>query len=55
MPPEERKRAGVAKQKRYLERSRDKVNAARRERYAKQKEAINAKRRAEYAAGNKSK
>ena len=34
MSPEERKRAGVAKSKRYRERNRDKVNAARRERYA---------------------
>lgn len=49
MTPEERKRADVAKQKRYLERNRDKVNAARRERYAKNKDKINAKRRARYA------
>lgn len=54
MPLEDRKRAGVAKQKRYLECNREKVNAARRERYAKRKENINAKRRAGYAAGNKS-
>lgn len=49
MTPEDRKRADVAKQKRYLERNRDKINAARRERYAKRKGAINAKRRERYA------
>ena len=37
MSPEERKRENVAKQKRYLERNRDKVNAARRARYAAKK------------------
>ncbi len=50
MPPEERKRADVAKSRRYLERNRDKVNAARRERYAKNKEKFNAKRRVKYAS-----
>ena len=49
MPPDGRKRANVAKQKRYRERNREKVNAARRERYARKKEKINAARRAKYA------
>jgi len=53
MPPEERKRAEVAKSKRYLERNRESVNAARRERYAKRKEKINAKRRGEYTGRKK--
>ena len=48
MTPEERKKAAVAKQKRYLEKNREKVNARRRERYAKNKERINAKRRTNY-------
>lgn len=49
MTPEQRKKADVAKQKRYLEKNREKVNAKRRERYARNKEKINAKRRAAYA------
>jgi hypothetical protein len=53
MPSEKRKRADVAKSKRYLERNRDKVNAARRERYTRNKDKINAKRRAEYASRKK--
>ncbi|MFC1505200.1 hypothetical protein ACFL5W_01655 [Thermodesulfobacteriota bacterium] len=47
--PEERKKRDVEKQKRYLERNRDKVNARRREHYRKNKERINAKRREQYA------
>jgi hypothetical protein len=50
LTPEERKRADVAKSKRYLERNREKVNAARLARYARNKEKINAKRRALYKA-----
>jgi hypothetical protein len=42
---ERRKKSGVAKQKRYLEKNREKVNAGRRAHYAKNKERINAKRR----------
>jgi len=49
MTPEERRKAGVAKSKRYLEKNRDKVNARRREHYRKNKERINAKRRAKYS------
>ena len=45
MIPEERKKDGVANSKRYLENNQDKVNARRRERYAKNKERISAKRR----------
>ena len=45
MTPEELRKAGVEKQKRYLEKNREKVNARRRERYQKNKERINAKRR----------
>jgi len=46
--PEERKKAGVAKSKRYLEKNRDKVNDRRRAHYAKNKERINAKRRKQH-------
>jgi len=49
MTDAERRAADVAKQRRYLERNREKVNQKRRERYQQNKEAINAKRRAEYA------
>jgi hypothetical protein len=49
MTPEERKRAAVAKSKRYHEKNREKVNARRREHYAKNKEQINTKRRETYS------
>ena len=48
MPPEERKKAGVAQSKRYLEKNREKVNARRRAHYQKNKERINVKRREQY-------
>lgn len=48
MTPEERKKAGVAKSKRYLEKNREKVNARRRAHYQKNKDRINAKRREQY-------
>lgn len=53
MTDEERKRAGVAKSKRYLEKNRDKINARRRAHYARNKDKINAKRRAKFAAKKK--
>ena len=46
--PEERKKAAVAKSKRYHEKNREKVNARRRAHYQKNKERINAKRRKRY-------
>jgi len=49
MTPEERKTAAVEKQKRYLEKNREKVNARRRAHYQKNKERINAKRKEQYA------
>jgi hypothetical protein len=49
MSPKERKKAAVAKQKRYLEKNREKVNARRRAHYQKNKERINAKRRGQYS------
>jgi hypothetical protein len=49
MTEKERKQAAVAKQKRYREKNRGKVNARRRAHYNRNKEKINAKRRAEYA------
>lgn len=48
MTREERKRANVAKSKRYYERNREKIKAKRRERYAKKKEVINAKQLSKY-------
>ncbi len=48
MTPEERKKAAVAKQKRYLKKNREKVKAQRRVHYQKNKERINAKRRDDY-------
>ena len=50
MTREEKKRADVAKQKRYVEKNRDKVNSRRRAHYQKNKDQINAKRRELYAA-----
>jgi len=50
MTAEERKKAGVAKSKRYLEKNRDKVNARRRAHYQKNKDRINAARRARHKA-----
>jgi hypothetical protein len=49
MTPEERKKAGVAKSKRYLKKNREKVNARRRTHYQKNKERINSKRRKQYS------
>ena len=49
MTPEDRKKADVEKQKRYLEKNREKVNARRRAHYQKNKERINAKCREQYA------
>ena len=46
---EERKRADMAKQKRYYEQNRGRIKAKRRERYAKNKVTINARRREEYS------
>ncbi len=43
MTQEERKRANVAKSKRYYERNRDRIKAKRRERYVKKKTAIKPK------------
>jgi hypothetical protein len=48
MAPEEQKKAGVAKSKRYLEQNREKVNARRRAHYQKNKERVNAKLREQY-------
>ena len=53
MTEEERKKANVAKQNRYVERNREAIKAKRRERYARNKERINAKRRERYAAKKK--
>ena len=49
MADEERKKADVAKQKRYLEKNREKVNVRRRAHYQKNKERINARRREQYS------
>jgi len=49
MSPKDRKKADVAKQKRYLKKNRAKVNARRRAHYHKNKERINAKRKEHYA------
>jgi len=48
-----RKKAGIAKSKRYLEKNRGKVNAQRRALYYKKKERINTKRRKQYLKKNK--
>ncbi|MFC1876619.1 hypothetical protein ACFL2E_05020 [Thermodesulfobacteriota bacterium] len=49
MTEDERKKAAVKKQNKYLNKNREKVNARRRAHYQKNKERINAKRRKQYA------
>jgi hypothetical protein len=53
MTETERKKADVVKQKRYLEKNREKVNARRRAHYQKNKERINSKRREQYSKRSK--